>query len=252
MIYHYTSIDTLSLILKHKKIKFNRLDFVNDPLEGFSSNFLDSQKLAYVSCFTKRKDDSIPMWAMYTEKFKGIRIGFPQNIFGEVEQERSGLKIRKLDREILDIESSFLAGPEDIVYKKSIEEIDHKIFREFNNPTAREKDKGISFNPYKIGKFKLQDWEFEQECRFLILNIDFKFVTGINSEFFTKHKEEIDSKLNSSPTELYVPFKESILSEVEILMGPKTTEADRIIVEALVAKYAPSIIKIEKSNKKIN
>ena len=120
MIYHYTSIDTLSLILKHKKIKFNRLDFVNDPLEGFSSNFLDSQKLAYVSCFTKRKDDSIPMWAMYTEKFKGIRIGFPQNIFGEVEQERSGLKIRKLDREILDIESSFLAGPEDIVYKKDI------------------------------------------------------------------------------------------------------------------------------------
>lgn len=31
-LYHYTSIETLALILKHKTIRFSRLDRVDDPL----------------------------------------------------------------------------------------------------------------------------------------------------------------------------------------------------------------------------
>lgn len=33
-IYHYTSIETLALIIKNKTIRFNRLDFVDDCEES--------------------------------------------------------------------------------------------------------------------------------------------------------------------------------------------------------------------------
>ena len=41
-IYHYTSIETLALILKNKTLRFNNAKFVDDPNEDcvkFSSQF---------------------------------------------------------------------------------------------------------------------------------------------------------------------------------------------------------------------
>jgi hypothetical protein len=60
---HYTSIQTLELILKSKKMLFNRLDRVDDAEEMD----VDIQHLAYstyVSCWTEKKDDLL-FWNMY-------------------------------------------------------------------------------------------------------------------------------------------------------------------------------------------
>lgn len=35
-IYHYTSLENLALILKHKTIRFNRLDRMEDPCENMN------------------------------------------------------------------------------------------------------------------------------------------------------------------------------------------------------------------------
>ena len=52
-IYHYTTIETLALILKHRTIRFNRLDQVDDMEESLYTSGpinLNLSKYVYVSC----------------------------------------------------------------------------------------------------------------------------------------------------------------------------------------------------------
>ena len=76
-IYHYTSIETLELILKNKKIRFNRLDKVDDMEESIYGSGPNRTKLgiyAFVSCWTKSEKENPALWKMYTD-YKGVRIG---------------------------------------------------------------------------------------------------------------------------------------------------------------------------------
>ena len=79
-LYHYTSINTLALILKNQTIRFNRLDKVNDPEEAISKDLQNSNTTQFVSCWTANQRESIPLWNMYT-KMKGVRIGMPTDMF---------------------------------------------------------------------------------------------------------------------------------------------------------------------------
>lgn len=249
MIHHYTSIKTLSLILRHRKFKFTRSDLVNDPLDGFSSTFRDSRKLSFISCFTRKNNDTIPMWAMYTNNLEGIRISFPEDLFGKVEQNRFDFRIRKLKQNPLEQESPFLAGPEDIIYKDSIDEIDHEIISPIENHNVRPIKLGKKFNPWKIGKFKLRDWEFEEECRFIVPAIDYMF--GAGNESFKAKIEEVFGKLGALPEAVFIDFNEEVLKKTEILLGPRTDDADLLIVEALVNSYTPGIKSIKKTDIKV-
>ena len=80
-LYHYTSIETLALILKYNSIRFNRADKVNDPTEAESSSLGSFKKGTFISCWTTNAEDTIPMWNMYSNNMKGIRIKMPANMF---------------------------------------------------------------------------------------------------------------------------------------------------------------------------
>lgn len=78
-IYHYTTINNLALILASKKIRFNRLDNVDDLEEsiyksGDGVNKINLNQYTFVSCWTKEKQENLALWSMYTG-YKGIRIG---------------------------------------------------------------------------------------------------------------------------------------------------------------------------------
>jgi len=72
-LYHYTSISTLGLILKYKKLRFNNLLDVDDLDEGRRCGN-PWGKYCFVSCWTDDPKESIPMWSMYSKDMKGIRI----------------------------------------------------------------------------------------------------------------------------------------------------------------------------------
>lgn len=81
VIYHYTSIDTLELILKNQTIRFNRLDQVGKDLS--ESNSFDKLKLGkylFVSCWTKSLIESIPLWHMQSQEMTGVRVGFVKQL----------------------------------------------------------------------------------------------------------------------------------------------------------------------------
>jgi hypothetical protein len=81
VIYHYTNIRTLSLILKYKTLRFNRLDHVDDVSEAKIYGEYDFAKNIFVSCWTDCETESIPQWHMYTDQMAGVRISLPKDLF---------------------------------------------------------------------------------------------------------------------------------------------------------------------------
>ncbi len=74
-IHHYTSIETLGLILKNRTIRFNRSDHVDDPDEiELEINGYPFAKYLLLSCWTLEEEESIPQWGLYAGKSHGVRI----------------------------------------------------------------------------------------------------------------------------------------------------------------------------------
>ena len=74
-IHHYTSIETLGLILKNRTIRFNRSVQVDDPNEiELEINGYPFAKYLLLSCWTLEEDESIPQWGLYAGKGHGVRI----------------------------------------------------------------------------------------------------------------------------------------------------------------------------------
>lgn len=73
-LYHYTSLETLALILSNKTIRFNNLLYVDDIEEAETNDMGKFGRIAYVSCWTDDERESIPLWNMYTPNMHGVRI----------------------------------------------------------------------------------------------------------------------------------------------------------------------------------
>lgn len=74
VLYHYTSLETLALILRFRTIRFSRLDMVDDPQEQRSADSQNLGKMKLVSCWTSSDEESIPMWREYAGAECGVRI----------------------------------------------------------------------------------------------------------------------------------------------------------------------------------
>ena len=80
-LYHYTSIENLSLILKYKTFRFKPLNTLDDLLEGICRDGFELRKCVFVSCWTEIERESIPFWNMYTPNMSGVRIRMPKKMF---------------------------------------------------------------------------------------------------------------------------------------------------------------------------
>ncbi|MDD4080827.1 MAG: hypothetical protein PHP02_05385 [Eubacteriales bacterium] len=81
LLYHYTSIPTLALILKNRTMRLNSLKNVDDPTEIQSQDIEGVGKYILVSCWTRQSEESIPMWQMYSSNLCGVRIGMREYPF---------------------------------------------------------------------------------------------------------------------------------------------------------------------------
>ena len=79
-LYQYTSLSALAQIVKTRSIRLNSLKYVDDPNELASADFRRAGKYCFVSSWTSEKEESIPMWNMYS-KMDGVRIRLPLNPF---------------------------------------------------------------------------------------------------------------------------------------------------------------------------
>lgn len=226
-LFHYTNIETLALILKHKTIRFSRLDRVDDPDEySLKEDGITPAHYCFVSCWTKNSKENLPQWYMYANSTHGVRI--------EMDSEMFVVEDKKLcpdffDRSFIQ-EKRIVIMPvlgegllRDIRYVDDVETLKHRIFLQFSDQHA------IDFK--EIGIYKNNDWAFQHECRFLFYAMPTLANGRVNPDYIFQN--------NVSPKVSYidVPIKVECLNQIRILLGPKVTEAEETIVKSLMKCY---------------
>ena len=230
-IYHYTSVEVLALILKNKTIRFSRLDRVDDPYEyGFIKDGHNPAKFTYISCWTKNSIESIPQWIIYGNQRHGVRISFESDNLFDIKNEGvynrwfTNEEMKKMDVVIPPILDNDILY--DIQYVDNPKSYTANIFPLVNGENA------IDFK--EIGRYKTKDWSFQDECRYKIhafpknikgSSIPLLLANLIKNDIYP-HEEFID-----------IPLKETALDDIEILLGPDSSQAEHIIVEALCNQY---------------
>lgn len=237
-LYHYTDIEALALILKHKTIRFSRLDLVDDLEEVKTADMGNAGRFCFVSCWTEDEEESIPFWHMYTKDMKGVRIKLPSdpfvkyNVVGEyvTQSFTSNFTYEQILRTDGIINSAWGELLTKVIYTN-----DEKLIK----PTIFYKDsegEGLKFKD--IGKYKRSNWSFQKEWRYMIL------ISPLTVEEMQMKKEyliyeRLNSGYNLDIDHYLLNIDISKFEQMEITLGPNTSDGERIIVDALVNKFNP-------------
>jgi hypothetical protein len=257
-IHHYTNIRTLALILQHKTIRFNRLDRVDDVSEAQAYGNYDLAKYLFVSCWTDSDSESIPQWHMYTNEMTGVRISLQRNPFNyrpwepppqwRMVREGEILSPIPFDRFLTDeylILPSFLSKTQferKVQYVDDVQQVHRKAVDVQLQPENRAtlKIERVS----DLAGFKNKVWEFQQELRFVLVifpAIPIPEQGPVTEDYTSRFSNHVlNSILNGvgpSIDHFDVDIEQNALDNMVVTLGPLCTEGDRLIVEALLAKY---------------
>jgi hypothetical protein len=230
-LFHYTSINTLALILKTKSIQFGRLDLVNDPTEGLVSDFHSQAPYIFISCWTENEEENFALWSMYTQDMRGVRIELRLPLF-ESYKVCDNKNFLTSEEEILNEEIGyFIVGglnePQKIQYTD-----DKNLLK----PSIRDE---VGLNIASVAKHKRSIWAFEQEYRYRleILPID----KSKRSDHFPDRYQHLIETQTPPPIKKYlVKINDSAFLTMKITYGPKVQHGDIEIIESLVAFYNPT------------
>ena len=249
-IYHYTSIDTLALILLNKTIRFNRLDQVDDKEESeFGSGDSDVKigKYIFVSCWTKDPEENPTLWKYIEEKAgkrNAVRIALDEGMFLAYPT-FGGLYNAYFSHDFEKDGDCYFLNSANIIHLHDIQYVDD------NKKRIRELMKeGRDFVELKIkelGIYKNKEkWEKQKESRFRL--VAFPTTENFESKNLENGERNINFAINLmesivpllkknipiSITYKDVPIKDKVLNSIEVTMGPETTDVDKAKVVRLL------------------
>lgn len=247
MIYHYTTIETLALIVKNKTLRFNKLTHVDDQDEGETADYGNLGDYAFVSCWTNKATENVVLWNMYAKEMTGVRIGInAENIpFELYPQDPQGNKIKNI-KKFSEKDCVFLLKNSDsqckyipVEYTKT--ELPNLINRN---------EKGYPIIYLKnIAALKSEEWQCQQEIRFVLFG-----ATTENNSSIEVFETLVSRNQNPPISSTYVDLQlnEKTFSNMEITLSPKSSEAQKIICDALLTAYLPPDIRSTIQIKKVN
>lgn len=255
-IYHYTSIETLALILKNKTIRFNRLDHVDDLEEGQSEcSGVQIGQYIFVSCWTENPEESIPLWRMYTDKGLGVRIGLDKEMFklytyndGDI---INGITIETDGCVKLPIPKEMLALPEmwvvpnlnDGNFYRKIQYVDTTVKEAVRNTVIKEQDKIRHLMLPQWGLYKNKRWAFQNESRFVLTVLPKPMdMSVVNPQYSSWLQFALEQGIKVPKNDIFLELNPDVLNDMEILLSPNMSEGNRIIVECLCHKYIGNIM----------
>jgi len=250
-LYHYTTIKNLALILDSKKILFNRLDNVDDAEESLYSSGPMSQNISkyiYVSCWTKEERENLALWKMYAG-YDGIRIGLDENMFISFPNSPFNT-FRSFYSKIAYFGNGYCADQ----YTNKIKIYDVQYSDDLKGIVSNlvHLDNGkLSINTSDAGLIKRTEWYMQKESRFKIQvlplnysyipykaeqlnNMDRLQLTEANIKVVPALIQSIKEDYDPSVPYIFMPLRTEAINSMEIMMGPCTNKADRIIVESLL------------------
>lgn len=255
-IYHYTNLESLALILKNQTIRFNRLDKVDDLEEGNTESLgVRFCKYVFVSCWTETAEESIPLWKMYGGDSGGIRISLEQEMFkkylisnlklGDL-QSQGAIRSKIPPQDMVNPNFFFipiLDYKNDLFYRhiKYVDDIYAftKDAIQIANIHGNRGDFHMKMKPF--GYYKNKRWEFQDEVRFVLYSLPMNpMLEGANPEISSIVMQSLLGN-KSLPFHYYdMRLKDDAFDNLEITLSPSATESQRLIVQALIDKYAPN------------
>lgn len=245
-LYHYTSIDSLALILKNRTIRFNSLINVDDPEEIRTSDTEGIGKYCYCSCWTDL-EESIPFWKMYTKNMHGVMIKLKTYPFEQhkqfLEYFDGGKTIETyVPKEIF--EGNKLYTIPTIPFLRKIEYNDDikpkvfdKVISTFDNRF------NMTGNLNDVGKYKSKDWSFQSEWRYSMILLPHDELGRLNIDVSNEYKGCLQYYYD-------VKLRDDAFDDMEIVIGPNINNGEREIIKEICNKFAPKI-KISDSRIKI-
>lgn len=263
-LYHYTSIETLALILKNRTIRFNSLDKMDDLQEQQTADIKNIGQFCYISSWTDDATESIPMWNMYASLNLGVRIKLRKNpfkIYNTTAEDLSKVANVLVNDEsngeplqsIIPIAEMFAKGFFSVqaMSKNLLIKVEYTNDKEKLYPRLlSEEGERFSIALGELGKYKNLHWRFQNEWRYILtilpLNLNQSIETSLQN--FKLIANKIRYGVEKQPFPYYdMHLSDEAFSKIEITLSPRISAGSKIIVESLIEKYNPSAI-ISESN----
>ncbi|QDR82743.1 hypothetical protein [Sporomusa termitida] len=248
-LYHYTSINSLALILSNRTIRFSSLNQVDDLDEERTGDYGNLGRFCFVSCWTDDVGESIPLWKMYTPDMRGVRIKLPIYPFKEYILEKGQFGSEERIESFVDLwtyytNKGYVVNPpfKDILVGVQYTDDNDKLFPTVYSESnyGGEQVKNVIIWP--LGKFKKVVWQFQKEWRYRLFICPWKISDLVSVTDPRQHHNLLDRlrALSLPFTTLDLNLDENKIKDMEITLGPKTNASDKIIVESLVDKFNPT------------
>ena len=265
-LYHYTNVETLALILSKKTIRFNALNHVDDLQENETADMKNLGQFCFVSCWTEDPEEQIPMWKMYGNMESGVRIKLKQYPFLEkantsselervmgqsVKDRTNGVSLTSLVTAVEMIEKKVIT-PGLVKQKNILFQVEYTTDTSKLYPKVMDRDQnGTRIALGELGKYKNTGWSFQREWRYILLFLPVDISNVAKAE--RRAAEMVEDMISGTavlPFSYYdIDLDNKAFSEMEIMLSPKLSSGNRIIVEDLIEKYNPNAKIVESKYK---
>ncbi|MDD4753353.1 MAG: DUF2971 domain-containing protein [Desulfitobacteriaceae bacterium] len=249
-LYHYTNVSSLAMILKNRNIRFSPLTVLDDIEEEKNQDLQKYAKWVFVSSWTDSAVESIPMWRMYTSQTDGVRIKLPKNPFCNYKLTINHFdKVNKmLPMSIEDMD--IVIPPEEYIFSDYVlvnyhqNHLLHQVIYTDDNeklyPQIKEvNDEEFTFTSSNLGLYKNTYWSFQNEWRYILYFLPIPLRTFLINPF-RPDLRNIFTCIDLSFTYYYLNLDELKFKDLEITLSPQISDGNRLIVNLLVEKYAPT------------
>lgn len=263
-LYHYTSIETLALILANHTFRLTSLDQMDDLREKEAFDLKNAGQFCYVSSWTDDETENIPMWKMYSSLSSGVRIKLKANPFKEFENTPSSISAvthqtvtdnsngsyLKSIIPIADMLKNGFIAPgalgNNILHKVEYTSDSNKLY-----PKLLTQD-GDKFNIAlgNLGKHKNIHWAFQHEWRYILLLMPLNLNQAVDKsvqEFQTTSAKILLGQAKQAFPFYDLTLDENAYAQMEITLSPKISAGNRLIINSLIEKYNPSAVLRESS-----
>lgn len=266
VLYHYTSLDTLALILHNRTIRFSRLDKVDDPQEQRSADSQNLGKMKLVSCWTSSDEESIPMWREYAGAECGVRIQMKSYPFKQYSVSTESLSKLSPDAVLDAFGGSFdgLHLPLEDFWDKNYHFFETARDREILHEVEYTNDESLLFpkviNVFKngglvadlnaLGVHKTTAWSYQKEWRYILTAVPIGIDSVINvrlDQILRANDVMLDKCDPGIPPYYDLAISDEAFSSMKIVSSPKMTPGNRVILDTLIEKYASGIEVAESS-----
>lgn len=246
-IYHYTSIETLALILKNKTLRFNNAKFVDDPNEAITNDYGSMQDYVFISCWSNEAIESIPLWKIYGNNCHGVRLeSDTKYIHFEGEETPLNGIYKVVENVKKEVESDYFINVWQLD-KPSINHYFETNYRDeervFMKDTSTATQQSWEYQIDAAFNTKATCWAFEKEIRFILLGCSLEPDKNKNNWQLVFNNITKKKSVSSSFVDLIL-FGD-FFNNLTITTGPLQNESEKIIVQSLVQKYNQNIKVLE-------